>query len=143
MIVTMQPPDAFADLIAELEAAGLPTSDIAEPHRRFFRFEDDGGLVGYGGIEGIGDDRLLRSLIVTPARRRNGLGGILLAALERAAANEGARALYLLTTTATPFFQRHGYAVIDRADTPSAIASSTEYQSLCPASAAILSKRII
>lgn len=143
MITTMLDAGSIADLTMELIAAGLPTSDLAEPSRRFFRFDDDGGLVGYGGLEGIGDVRLLRSLIVTPARRRNGVGGTLLATLERAAANDGACALYLLTTTARPFFQRHGYAIIDRAEAPSAIASSTEFRSLCPASATLLYKRII
>ena len=64
MIATLLDPRSLSDLMAELSAAGLPASDLAEAGRRFFRFEDDVGIVGYGGIEGDGSDRLLRSLNV-------------------------------------------------------------------------------
>ena len=143
MITTNLPAGSIADLAAELRDAGLPASDLAEPNRRFYRFDDDRGLIGYGGVEGTGSDRLLRSLIVTSSRRRNGLGGTLLTALERTAAADGTLALYLLTTTAERFFQRHGYVIADRTDAPAAITCSAEFRSLCPASATFLSKRII
>ena len=109
MIATLLDPKSLSDLMAELSAAGLPASDLAEAGRRFFRFEDDAGIVGYGGIEGDGSDRLLRSLVVKADRRGCGLGGAILTAVEHAAADEGATSLYLLTTTAEPFFRRHGY----------------------------------
>lgn len=73
---------ALFDLAAELADAGLPTSDLAEPDRRFFRFEDAAGIIGYGGIEGDGPDRLLRSLVVKPERRGAGLGAAILGAIE-------------------------------------------------------------
>src|SRR3546814_3394720 len=69
MIATLLDSRSLSDLMAELSAAGLPASDLAEAGRRFFRFEDDVGLVGYGGIEGDGSDRLLRSLVVKADRR--------------------------------------------------------------------------
>lgn len=143
MITTILSTGSIADLAAELQAAGLPISDLTEANRRFFRFDDDAGLIGYGGVEGTGSDRLLRSLIVTPGRQRNGLGGTLLGALESAAADDGTSVLYLLTMTAERFFQRYGYRIVDRAEAPSAISSSTEFRSLCPASATFLYKRII
>src|SRR3546814_10452773 len=71
---------------------------------------DEDGLIGYGGVEGAGADRLLRSFIVVEARRGAGLGSAMLSALERAAADDGATRLYLLTTTAESFFGRFGYA---------------------------------
>lgn len=133
---------ALSDLAAELADAGLPPSDLAEPDRRFFRFEDDVGIVGYGGIEGNGPDRLLRSLIVKPERRGAGLGATILGAIEQAATGEGVAALYLLTTTAEPFFRQHGYETAERATAPDVIAGSAEFRTLCPASAAVLFKRI-
>ena len=142
MIATLLDPKSLSDLMAELSAAGLPASDLAEAGRRFFRFEDDAGIVGYGGIEGDGSDRLLRSLVVKADRRGCGLGGAILTAVECAAADEGATSLYLLTTTAEPFFRRHGYETAERTDVPAVIAQSAEFRSLCPASAALLYKWI-
>src|SRR3546814_5225514 len=66
----------------------------------------------------------------------------ILTAVERAAADEGATSLYLLTTTAEPFFRRHGYETAERTDVPAVIAQSAEFRSLCPASAALLYKWI-
>src|SRR3546814_8817000 len=84
---------ALAQVLAEAE---LPASDIAAPGCHFYRFDDEDGLIGYGGVEGAGADRLLRSFIVVEARRGAGLGSALLSALERAAADDGAPRLYLL-----------------------------------------------
>ena len=142
MITITLDASALADLSMELAAASLPVSDLSEADRRFFRFDDEIGIVGYGGIEGVGIDRLLRSFVVTSDRRGRGLGAAMLTAIERAAADDGATCLYLLTTTAEPFFRGHGYRTTERADAPSLIARSAEFRALCPASAAFLSKRI-
>ncbi|URW75910.1 arsenic resistance N-acetyltransferase ArsN2 [Sphingomonas donggukensis] len=142
MIATAIDASSLADLATELEAAGLVVSDLADPDRRFFRFEDAAGVVGYGGVEGLGADRLVRSLVVTANRRGQGLGAAMLAAIERAAADDGAASLYMLTTTAEPFFRGRGYETARRDDAPAAIASSAEFRTLCPASATFLCKRI-
>jgi amino-acid N-acetyltransferase len=142
MIASSLNAGALSDLAAELAKAGLPTSDLAEPDRRFFRFEDAAGIIGYGGIEGDGPDRLLRSLVVKPERRGAGLGAAILGAIEQTAIDEGVAALYLLTTTAELFFRRHGYEAAERASAPDAIAGLAEFRMLCPASAALLFKRI-
>lgn len=142
MIVTVLDPGSLPDLAAELTASDLPVGDLAEPDRRFYRFEDDAGIIGYGGIEGTGADRLLRSLVVKPDRRGRGSGSAILAAIEQTAVADGAGSLYLLTTTAEPFFLRHGYRTAERGDAPAPIAGSAEFRSVCPASAAFLSKRI-
>ncbi|WP_188064402.1 arsenic resistance N-acetyltransferase ArsN2 [Sphingobium sp. KCTC 72723] len=143
MIVTALESAALSELATELADAGLPTSDLGGPDRRFFRFEDNVGIAGYGGMEGDGPDRLLRSLVVTAGRRSSGLGTAILGAIEKAATEDGVASLYLLTTTAEPFFRRHGYVPTNRADAPDAITGSAEFRSLCPASAALLSKRIV
>jgi N-acetylglutamate synthase-like GNAT family acetyltransferase len=124
-----------------LEPAGLPSADIADPGRLIIRIEAD-SLVGFGGLEGEGSDRLLRSIVVVPDRRRHGLGRVLVAALERQAHDLGVERLHLLTTTAAPFFRALGYADADRGAAPSAIAASREFTALCPASAAYLVKAL-
>lgn len=130
------------DLIAALEAAGLPTDDLQEPGRRFYRFENDAGLIGYGGLEQIGPDVLIRSMVVVDARRGGGLGADVLSWLEANAAEQKATALYLLTTTATAFFQRQGYVVLQRSAAPAAIAASRQFSTLCPTSAAFMFKEL-
>jgi hypothetical protein len=52
------------------------------------------------------------------------------------------RALYLLTATAESFFEHRGYRRIDRAKAPSAIQSTREFASLCPASSAFMIKQL-
>nr|WP_183930439.1 arsenic resistance N-acetyltransferase ArsN2 [Sphingomonas sp. BK345] len=134
-------PDEIAKLASFLETANLPSADLADPGRLFFHFEAD-SLVGYGGLEGGGADRLLRSIVVLPDRRGHGLGRALVATLERQARNLGVERLHLLTTTAAPFFRTLGYADADRGAAPPAVAASREFTALCPASAAYLVKAI-
>ncbi|HEY1071310.1 arsenic resistance N-acetyltransferase ArsN2 [Brevundimonas sp.] len=130
------------DLIASLEAAGLPTDDLHEPGRRFYRFEDDAGLIGYGGLEQVGPDVLIRSMVVIDSRRGEGHGSATLSWLETEAAEQNASGLYLLTTSATAFFQRHGYTALPRSAAPTAMAASRQFSALCPASAAFMFKEL-
>jgi amino-acid N-acetyltransferase len=139
-ITTLEPAE-LAELAWFLDAASLPSADLAEPDRLFFRVEAD-SLVGYGGLEGEGDDRLLRSIVVLADRRRHGLGRTLVTTLERQAHTLGVRRLHLLTTTAAPFFRTLGYAHADRGAAPPAIARSREFTALCPASAVYLVKAL-
>ncbi len=134
-------PDEIAGLARFLDAASLPSADLADPGRLFFRIEVD-SLVGYGGLEGEGPDRLLRSIVILADRRGHGLGRALVAILERQARNLGVERLHLLTTTAAPFFRAIGYADADRGAAPPAVAASREFAALCPASAAYLVKAL-
>ena len=131
-------PDNLGELRDTLAASGLPVADLAEPGRAFFRFDDDTGVVGYGGLEGEMTDRLLRSLLVVADRRGDGLGRSVLVLLENVARVMRVQRLHLLTDTAAPFFAGNGYVASDRATAPASIAASCEFTALCPASAAYL-----
>jgi len=61
---------------------------------------------------------------------------------ERHAREHGAREIYLLTTTAERFFARAGYESVPRNDAPSAIRETSEFATICPASAALMRKRL-
>ncbi|MFK3890991.1 arsenic resistance N-acetyltransferase ArsN2 [Sphingomonas sp. NPDC079357] len=141
LTITALEPDDLTELARLLDAANLPSADLVDPGRLFFRFEAD-SLVGYGGLEGEGDDRLLRSIVILADRRRHGLGRTLVTTLERQAHTLGVRRLHLLTTTAAPFFRTLGYADADRGAAPPAVAGSREFAALCPASAAYLMKAL-
>ena len=71
-----------------------------------------------------------------------GLGAAILSRLETEAAEQKATALYLLTTSATAFFERHGYTTLPRSAAPPAIAASRQFSTLCPASASFMFKEL-
>jgi amino-acid N-acetyltransferase len=129
--------------VALLEQAGLPTQDLTAAHCEDFFFagaaSDPTGLVG---LEIFGDVALLRSLVVTPARRGTGEGASLLGHAEGEARARGVRALYLLTTTAEPFFVKHGYTRAAREDAPAAIRATREFAGICPASSAFMCRQL-
>lgn len=130
----------MVELVKALADAKLPIADIAEPGRRFFRVSHAGTIIGFAGIEGDGPDQLLRSFVVVAEHRSLGLGSAMLALIEQEARAGAVMRLHLLTTSAAPFFAKHGYAAADRATAPSTIAKSREFAGICPASAAYLSK---
>lgn len=128
-------------LIDALVAAELPVDDIADAGRSFFRVEEDGRLLGYGGFELYGEDALLRSIVVPPAKRGRGSGRVLAEALLAEIGNAGGRRAYLLTTTATAFFEHLGFARIDREIAPPAILATRQASSIC-ASADLLTRTV-
>ena len=125
-----------------LDAAALPTDDLDGPGRAFFGLSDEQGPIGFVGLEGDGADRLLRSLVVLPSRKRQGHGGLLVAHVEALARREGVERLHLLTTTVADFFRARGYRPAGRADAPAPIAATAQFSSLCPGSATYLVKEI-
>lgn len=133
-----------AALQAALAKAELPSTDVEEPGRLFWRFETrDEVPVGFGGLEIHGKDALMRSLVTLPPVRNRGVGTAMVAALEFEAQLNGCRSIWLITTTAADFYQRLGYARCERAVVPPAIRESAEFSTLCPASADVLMKRLV
>lgn len=135
-------PDALHDMVGDLARAGLPVDDIHSSDAQFYRASRGDQLIGFVGLEGGGPDRLLRSLVVVPEHRGAGAGADILGALETKAADDGTSTLHLLTTTAERFFLAHGYRSAERDAAPASISSTTEFSSLCPASAVYLTKRL-
>ena len=126
-----------------LSESGLPIEDINEQHlRHFFGCGSDIILEGLVGLELYGDVALLRSLAVSPARRGAGWGSKLVAHAEHHAHEQGVKSLYLLTTTAEPFFLRLGYARLPRDEAPEAIKSTKEFAGICPVSSAFMVKHL-
>ncbi|WP_316746625.1 arsenic resistance N-acetyltransferase ArsN2 [Sphingomonas sp. A2-49] len=141
MVVTLLRSGDLDEMAGPLTAAQLPIADLGEPGRTFFRFDDAQGLIGYGGLEGRGADRLLRSVVVTD-RRGRGIGRAMIAGLEQQAREYGVAHLHLLTTTAASFFRSLGFANASRESAPSTITASREFTALCPASAVYLVKAL-
>ena len=100
-----------------------------------FRGEE---LVGSAGLERYGNIALLRSVAVAQTERNTGLGQELVRRLLDWAYEEGIEQVVLLTTTAANFFPRFGFRQISRNQMPEAVKASSEFTSICPASATVM-----
>jgi amino-acid N-acetyltransferase len=128
---------------ALLASAGLPTEDLSDRHfDTFFYMGPADSPTGLVGLELLGEVALLRSLVVTSARRGMGSGSALVDHAERAARDAGVRVIYLLTTTAEGFFENRGYRRSDRNSAPPAIRATREFAGICPASSAFMSRTL-
>lgn len=128
---------------AILSACNLPTQDLGEQNLEHFfgcsQTDEPGGVVG---LELYGSVALLRSLAVTEVVRGKGCGKALVKRAEQHARRAGVSELYLLTSTAKPFFEGLGYLETERAQAPAAIQATKEFASICPGSAAFMRKRL-
>jgi N-acetylglutamate synthase-like GNAT family acetyltransferase len=124
-----------------LTDADLPVDDLEVSNGRFFRFERNGVLAGYGGFEPYGDVALLRSVVVAPSMRGQGAGRAIAETLAEAMRSAGIAEAYLLTTTAEDFFRHLGFAEIPRDDAPATILATPQATTIC-SSAALLRKAL-
>lgn len=95
-------------------------------------------LVGSGGLEFYNNLALLRSLAVSPELRGQQLGKQIVADLLNAARENKILEVYLLTQTASFFFQKLGFKPVSREQVPEAIQKSSEFATVCPTSAEVL-----
>jgi len=141
MRVFRQPSEA--DVRRLLAAAQLPQADLCAAHlAHFFGCGPRQAPQGVCGVELHGDDALLRSLAVDERARGRGCGKALVAALEAHAREQGARRIYLLTTTAPRFFAGLGYRIVARDAAPERVRATPEFAALCPASAVCMVKAL-
>lgn len=124
-----------------LEYERLPARDLDESSlERFLVCRNGGSVVAAVGLEVSGRLALLRSLVVDPALRGQGLGIQLTKAAEALAHRSGAESINLLTTTADEFFVARGYRIIARSEAPAAIQATTQFSELCPSTAKLMVK---
>jgi len=142
MIVTANASD-LADILNLLVACELPTADLSPAQMEsFLVLRRAKALLGMVGVQIYGQVGLLRSLAVRVGQRGRGWGSQLVRQAEGYAHQQGVNELYLLTTSAEGFFARLGYHAIKRDQAPRPIQESAEFQSLCPASAALMRKAL-
>lgn len=132
----------LTSVLALLRDADLPETGVTETFRNFVVVRDDETVVAAAGLEVQGEDGLLRSVVVDPAFRGQGLAGLLVAGVVELAAHLKLRALYLLTTAARAFFLKHGFADCPREDAPPAIRESWEFRDGCPQTSAFMKRSL-
>jgi amino-acid N-acetyltransferase len=127
---------AVRDLLAQ---ANLPLDGLGDFFADGYAVaEAAGAIVGAAGVEVYAGDGLLRSAVVAAPWRGRGVGDAMTRDRIRWARERGLRALYLLTTTATEYFPRFGFAHVAREAAPPGVRSSREFASACPDTAAFM-----
>jgi len=139
--IICNPPElAIKQLLLE---AQLPIEDITPAHlEHFFGVWSGQCLEGVIGLQPYGSFALLRSLAVRVVRRGSGLGSELISAAERHALQKGVSSIFLLTTSAKPYFEKHGYTQIARELVPPVIRATSQFSSICPTSATVMCKYV-
>jgi N-acetylglutamate synthase-like GNAT family acetyltransferase len=129
----------FSAMVAMLRAADLHTTDLQDGEPRYFMLDDG---AAFGGLTTFGATALLRSVVVTENKRRRGSGSLLVRKILEHARDAGVREAWLLTIDAEPFFARLGFSTAIRANAPAAIAATSQFRDLCPASAVLMRKAL-
>jgi amino-acid N-acetyltransferase len=133
--------DELDAVLALLGAAELPTAGVSDFFPGGYAVARSGsGVVAVAGLEIHGDVGLLRSVAVVPAQRGCGVARRLVENRLRAAREQNLRAVYLLTTTASDYFRALGFEDGARSEAPEPLRQSSEFRTVCPASAACLVK---
>jgi len=125
-----------------LAAASLPVDDVSTDVQEYVLAFSGTTFVGCVGLEPRGELALFRSFAVEPALRRRGLGTSLFERIVARALLRGVKTAYVLTTTAERYCLAHGFERIDRSEVPASIASTGQFRSLCPASAACFRRHL-
>ncbi len=132
----------LAPALELLRRSDLPEKGVAVAFGHYFVVRDDMQLVGLAGLEIHGEDGLLRSVVVEPTHRGQGLAQALVDAVADRAKRLQLRTLYLLTTTAHDYFGRRGFLDCSREEAPPAIRSSWEFSTGCPTSSSFMKRAL-
>ena len=132
------PVDCLGQLENLLKNNNLPVEDVVECGENFCGIFDGDRLVAAGGLEPAGNFGLLRSVVVRPEYRGRGLARAIVEFLLEQAQLHGREAVYLLTETATGYFEKLGFDPVERAQVPVAVAQTRQFVALCPDSASCL-----
>lgn len=136
-------PGEAPEVVSIIDQCGLPVEDITRAMLKDFLVARKGAdILGVVGLEISNGDALLRSLAVTEANRRMGIGLKLVKSAERYARSRRIETLYLLTLTARALFQQAGYSAIDRSSAPVHMQATREFKTLCPDTAVCMKKEI-
>src|SRR2546430_6957015 len=123
-----------------LAASDLPTDGVRDNFSSFVVADDNGAIAGAIGLEKYGSFALLRSAVVSPDHRGNGVGRRLVEQLLERAEEAGVDEIFLLTTTAEEYFPRFGFTRAERATVPDAVKASAEFRGACPDTAVVMTR---
>lgn len=129
-------------IIELLKTEKLPVDDLPGNFDHFFVAIVDDIVVGAIGLEHYPPLGLLRSMVVREDYRNQKIAGTLVETLEKHASNLSIDSIFLLTETASTWFDKKNYQRVERTEVPDAIKQSTEFSSVCPVSAIVMKKTL-
>lgn len=131
-------PDQLTALAQLLTQNHLSADDLPDGLPNFWLALDGDRLIGSVGIEAYGYLGLLRSVCVDDNYRHQGIAQLLCDLSFQEAHRQGIQDLYLLTTTADQYFNRLGFARVERTSIPDIIQKTRQFSDLCPSSAIVM-----
>jgi len=134
--------DELDQIASLLEQAGLPALDHDHPVRDLFVAAEGPSVIGAIALEVHVRSGLVRSLVVAPERRGQGLARQLMQTLLSRAYELGLRGLYLRTTDRETVFQKLGFRTVARELAPPEIRASRSFRQLCPSSALLMHRSL-
>ena len=115
-----------------LKSEKLCYNDISEAGVKLYGVKIKHVHVGYFGFEQFGGNALFRSMLVQPDARKRGYGTLIWNEAKTILEESGVHSIYLLTNTASDFFTKQGFVIVDRQSVPDSIAQTTEFKEFCP-----------
>src|SRR5581483_10346975 len=128
-------PEDLPHILVLLERCGLPLLGVADVNETTVVARKEGKVIGCAALEVSGPVALLRSVAVDPDHRGQALGSVLVQRMIKDAQHLDVHQIYLLTETASDYFPRFGFRLIDRSGVAPAIHASVEWEVACPVSA--------
>lgn len=127
------------EVLLLLKSNKLPYQDIRLDNNLFVAYyNDNGSLIGSGGLEFYSSYALLRSVAVDEGERGKAIGKEIVSDLLDRAKRNSVSEIYLLTETAHSFFLKRGFADVARENVPADVKASSEFASVCPVSASCM-----
>jgi amino-acid N-acetyltransferase len=125
-----------------LESAQLPVAGVEAHFANFYVAISASGVVGTIGSERHGESALLRSLAVAEASRGRGIGVLLTMRVLEDALKNNLKRVYLVTTSAAPYFERLGFKSVPRDQALADVGASQELQGACPDDATCMMREV-
>jgi amino-acid N-acetyltransferase len=125
----------FGSFQEAVKNAGLPHQDLNYQNQVLISYFDNQTMVGTGGLEVVNNVGLLRSVCFQSTARNQSIGKQITNDILATARQSNLGEVYLLTETAKDYFRKLGFEEIHREAVPEEIKSTTEFASVCPASA--------
>ena len=121
-----------------LAEADLPVEGVGDQiDKSYIVVEDAGRVIASVGLEIYGRYGLLRSLVVAPKSRDQGIGQWLVENRLRWAKSRDIISLFLITFE-PEYFARFGYQPVKRDSVPPEIRQSSEFSTICPETATVM-----
>jgi amino-acid N-acetyltransferase len=135
-------PEDRGTVITLLQQTELLTDDLPPELPGFVIAIEQGTGVGVAGLERYGTMGLLRSVAVSPDYQGKKIAAQLVDRLLETAKADGMTDVYLITTTADRYFERHGFQPVGRSEVPEAIQQTQQFSTLCPSSAVVMKRTV-